>query len=199
MQNSLKSNREKIEKLALSAILTALVAVLAYMGGFIKIGGLASVSLTLIPVVIGSALCGPMVGAFLGLVAAIFFVTPDAAFWLGLSPAGTIITVLVKGILSGLFAGLAYKLLEKKSRILAVFVSAVVCPVTNTGIFLIGCLTFFMDAVKEMAGAEGMAVGAYLMVFFVGLNFVFELIANLVFSPAIVSIINLRKKKAQTK
>ena len=56
-----------------------------------------------------------------------------------------------------------------------------------------------MDAVKEMAGAEGMAVGAYLMVFFVGLNFVFELIANLVFSPAIVSIINLRKKKAQTK
>ena len=40
------------------AILTAIVGVLSYFGGFIKIGGLASISLTLIPVVIGAALCG---------------------------------------------------------------------------------------------------------------------------------------------
>ena len=102
-------------------MLTAMVAVLAYFGGFIKIGGLASISLTLIPVVIGAALCGPWAGAWLGAVAgAIFFATADAAFWLGLSIPGTIVTVLIKGIAAGLLAGIAYRLLEKKNRYLAV-------------------------------------------------------------------------------
>ena len=59
-----KSSRRQVEQLALLALLTAMVAVLAYFGGFIKIGGLASISLTLIPVVIGAALCGPLAGAW---------------------------------------------------------------------------------------------------------------------------------------
>lgn len=182
--------------MVLGAILTALVAILAYMGGFIKIGGLASISLTLIPVVIGAALCGAYMGAWLGGVAGVvFFVTADAAFWLGLSIPGTVITVMVKGILSGLCAGLVYKLFEKKNRYVAVVLGAVVCPIVNTGIFLIGCLIFFMDAVKSFAIAEGISIGAYLIIFFVGLNFVFELITNVVFSPAILRILNIRKLK----
>ena len=188
--------REQVEKLALMALLTAMVALLAYFGGFIKIGGLASISLTLIPVVIGSALCGPLAGAWLGGVSGvIFFATADAAFWFGLSIPGTIITVMVKGILAGLCAGLAYKLLEKHNRYLAVIVSAVVCPVVNTAIFLLGSMIFFVDTVKAGATAEGINIFAYLIIFFVGLNFVFELLANIVLSPAILRIINIRKKK----
>jgi uncharacterized membrane protein len=177
------------------ALLTALVAILAYMGGFVKIGGLASISLTLIPVVLGAALCGPFAGAWLGGVAGVvFFITPDSAFWLSLSAVGTVITVMVKGVLSGLLAGYAFKAIEKLNRYVAVMVAAVVCPVVNTGIFLVGCLVFFMDAVKSMALAEGMAVGAYLIIFFVGLNFVFELISNVVLSPVIVRLLNVRNK-----
>ena len=177
------------------ALLTAMVAVLAYFGGFIKIGGLASISLTLIPVVIGAALCGPFAGAWLGGVAgAIFFTTADAVFWFGLSIPGTVITVMVKGILSGLLAGLAYKLLEKYNKYLAVIVSAVVCPVVNTGIFLLGSMIFFVDTVKAGASAEGTTVFVYLIVAFVGLNFVFELLANIILSPAIVKILSLKKK-----
>ncbi|MBQ8746564.1 MAG: ECF transporter S component [Clostridia bacterium] len=188
-------NREQIQRLALMALLTALVAVLAYFGGFIKIGALASISLTLIPVVLGSALLGPWAGAFLGGVSGVvFFATADAAFWFGLSFIGTVITVLVKGILSGLCAGLVYKLLEKVNRYLAVLASAVVCPVVNTGVFLLGCLVFFMDTVTSGAAAEGVSVGAYLIVFYVGLNFVFELIANIILSPAIYRLINIKKK-----
>ena len=184
------------EKLVLLALLTAMVAVLAYFGGFIKIGGLASISLTLIPVVIGATLCGPLAGAWLGGVAgAIFFATPDAAFWLGLSIPGTIITVVVKGILSGLCAGLVYKLLEKFNRYLAVIASAIVCPIVNTGIFLLGSVIFFMDTVNAGATAEAMSAGAYLIVFFVGLNFVFELIVNIALSPAIVRLLDIAKKK----
>jgi uncharacterized membrane protein len=173
-----------------------LVAVLAYYGGFIKIGGLASISLTLIPVIIGATLFGPLAGAWLGAVAGvIFFATPDAAFWFGLSLPGTLITVMVKGILSGLCAGLVYKLLVKINQYLAVLVSAVVCTVVNTGIFLIGSPVFFSDTVSAGATAEGISIGMYLIVFFVGLNFVFELIANVVVCPAIVRILNIAKKQ----
>lgn len=184
------------EQLVLLALLSAIVAVLAYFGGFIKIGGLASISLTLIPVVVGATLCGPLAGAWLGGVAgAIFFATPDAAFWFGLSIPGTVITVMIKGILAGLCAGLTYKLLEKFNRYLAVVVSAIVCPVVNTGIFLLGSLVFFMDTVSAGATAEGISVGMYLIIFFVGLNFVFELIANLALSPAMVRILDIAKKQ----
>ncbi len=184
------------EKMVLLALLCAIVAILSYFGGFIKIGGLASISLTLVPVVLGAALCGPVAGAILGGVSgAVFFATADAVFWFGLSIPGTIITVMVKGILAGLAAGIVYKLLEKYNRYLAIMASAVVCPVVNTGIFLIGCLVFFIDTVSAGAVAEGLSLGAYLIIFFVGLNFVFELIVNVILSPAIARIIDVAKAR----
>ena len=189
------NTKQQTEKLVLMALLTALVAVLSYFGGFIKIGGLASISLTLIPVVLGGALLGPLAGAWLGGVAgAVFFATADAAFWFSLSIPGTVITVMIKGILSGLCAGLVYKFFEKFNRYVAVLISAVVCPIVNTGIFLIGCLVFFLDTVNTMAAGEGMSVAGYLIVFFVGLNFIFELVLNIIVSPAILRIINIKKK-----
>ena len=189
------TKRQQTEKLALMALLTALTAVLAYFGGFVRIGGLASINFTLVPVVLGAALYGPLAGAWLGGVAGvIFFTTADAAFWLGLSIPGTIITVAIKSILSGFLAGLVYKLLEKYNRYVAVVVSAVVCPVVNTGIFLLGCLVFFMDAVNGMAVESGMSVGAYFIIGMAGLNFVLELITNIVLSPTILRLINIRKK-----
>ena len=189
------TNKRRLEtkRLTLLAVFTALVAILAYLGGFIKIGGLASVSLTLIPVVLGSALCGPAAGAWLGGVAgAVFFATADAAFWLGLSIPGTIITVMVKGIASGYLAGLVYKLIENKNRYLAVMSAAIVCPVVNTGIFLIGCLVFFMDTITEWAG--GGNVAHYMIFGLVGANFLVELGVNIIFSPIIVRIIKATER-----
>lgn len=172
------------------AILTAIVGVLSYFGGFIKIGGLASISLTLVPVVLGAALLGPRAGAWLGAVSgAVFFLTADAAFWLNLSVFGTILTVMVKGTLAGLAAGLLYRLFAKRNMLLALLTAAAVCPIVNTGIFLLGCLTFFLDAVKEMANAADSSVFAFLIVVFVGLNFVFELLLNLLLVPALQRII----------
>ena len=197
-----KTNKKGMstERLVLIALLTALVAILSYFGGFIKIGGFASISLTLVPVVLGAALCGPAAGAWLGGVSGVvFFMTADAAFWLGLSAPGTVITVMIKGIMAGWCAGLVYKLLEKHNRYLAIMVSAVVAPVVNTGIFLIGCLIFFIDAVKGFAAAEGMGIGAYLIIFFVGLNFVFELIVNVVLGPAIARVIDIAEKTFKKK
>ena len=188
--------KDQASKIALLSLLTALVAILAYFGGFIKIGGLASISLTLVPVVLGASLLGAWAGAWLGFVSGvIFLLTADAAFWFGLSVSGTVITVLVKGALAGLCAGLVYRLLEKKNRYLAVMASAVVAPVVNTGLFLLGSMIFFADTVQAGAAAEGISMGAYLIVFFVGLNFVFELLANVILSPTIVRLLRIGKKE----
>ena len=184
------------KKLALLALLTALTAVLSILGGFIKIGSLASISLTLIPIVMGSVLCGTGAGAWLGGVSgAAFFLTPDAAFWTGINLAGTVITVMIKGIAAGAAAGAVYKLLSRFNKYAAVLVSAIVCPVVNTGIFIAGCFVFFMDVVNSGAAAEKMSTWGYLLIFFVGLNFVFELLVNVVLSPVILRLINIKNRK----
>ncbi len=191
-----RRTNEQTEKLVLTALLTALVAVLSYFGGFIKIGGLASISLTLVPVVLGAALLGPWAGAWLGGVSGlVFFLTADAAFWFGLNIFGTVVTVLVKGVAAGLCAGLVYKLLENRNLYLAVIVSTIVAPVVNTGIFLLGCLIFFMDTVSSGAAGEGYSVFAYLMIAFVGLNFIFELLVNVILSPVLLRVLELWKKR----
>ena len=200
MRKRINNNLKSIERLVLLSLFTALVAILAYYGGFVKIGGLASISLTLSPVVLGAALCGPFAGAWLGGVSgAVFFLTPDAAFWLGLSIPGTIITVMVKGILAGYLSAVCYKMLSKKNRYLAVAVSAVVAPVVNTGIFILGCLIFFMDTVNAGAAGASMSAASYLLIFFVGLNFVFELLSNIIFSPVIVRLLDIRLGKENTR
>ena len=192
----LNKKRMSTETLVMLSLLTALVALLSYMGGFIKIGGLASISLTLIPVVLGAALYGPYAGAWLGAVSGVvFFTTADAVFWFGLSIFGTVLTVLVKGACAGLVAGYVYKLLEGKNKYLAIMVAAIAAPVVNTGIFIIGCLIFFIGAVRDMAAGAGMGVGGYLIVGFVGLNFVFELIVNIALAPALSRLIDIAKKK----
>jgi uncharacterized membrane protein len=193
-----KTNKKGMstETLVMLSLLTALVALLSYMGGFIKIGGLASISLTLIPVVLGAALYGPYAGAWLGAVSGVvFFTTADAVFWFGLSIFGTVLTVLVKGACAGLAAGYVYKLLEGKNKYLAIMAAAVAAPVVNTGIFIIGCLIFFIGAVRDMAAGAGMGVGGFLIVGFVGLNFVFELIVNIAVAPALSRLLDIAKKK----
>ena len=183
------------ERLVLLSLLTALVALLSYLGGFVKIGGLASISLTLIPVVLGAVLCGPYAGAWLGGVSAVvFFITADAVFWFGLSIGGTVITVIVKGVCAGLAAGYVYKLLEGKNKYLAIMAAAAVAPVVNTGIFIIGCLIFFIGAVRDMAAGAGMGIFGYLIIFFVGLNFVFELIVNVAVAPALSRLTEIAKR-----
>ena len=185
---SKNNNTQKIVGLGL---FTAIVIVLQLMGSFIKFGTF-SISLVLVPVVIGAALYGAGAGAWLGFVfGVVVLLSGDAAAFLGVNALGTILTVLVKGTLAGLLSGLVYKALENKNRTLAVAVAAVVCPVVNTGVFLIGCLLFFMETIGGWADAMGFGanVGQYMIVGLVGANFIFELLFNVVFLSTIISLL----------
>ena len=190
-----KSRKNLTLNLAIGGILTAIVIVLQAVGASIKFGTF-SISLILIPVVLGAALCGPVVSAWLGLVfGAVVLISGDAAAFLTISVPGTVITVLLKGVLCGLFAGIVFNALKKKNITLATIAAAIVAPVTNTGIFLLGCRIFFFDAVKEWGvGAGFVSVTKYMLVGFVGLNFLFELLTNIVLCPIVVRIIQAAGK-----
>ena len=188
-------NHNKTRTIAGAAILTAIVIVLQLIGGAIHFG-VFSISLVLVPIVIGAALYGAWIGAWLGLVFGIMvLLTGDAAPFLAINPLGTIVTVLVKGTCAGLCAGLVYRALEKKNQFAAVVCAAVTAPVVNTGLFLVGCVLFFLDAVTEWGKAAGFEnVGTYMITGFVGLNFLFELLVNVILAPVIVRLVNLGRK-----
>lgn len=181
-------------KLTGLAILTALVVILQFLP--VK-GPFFLITLTLIPIVIGSALYGAFAGAWLGFIFGVtVLLSGDAAAFLTINIPGTIATVLVKGTLAGLAAGLVYKLASKVNRYFGVICSALVAPVVNTGIFLLGCRLFFMDTVNGWAAASGYEnVGAYMILSLVGINFLIELGVNMVCSPVILRLINIRKKE----
>lgn len=180
--------------IALTAILTALVVVLQFLGQFIRFGPFA-ISLVLIPIVIGASTCGTKVSTWLGLVFGVVVLITDAQAFLAISVVGTVVTVLLKGVLAGLFSGLTFKLFSKINTYLAVVLSAIVCPIVNTGVFLAGCALFFMDTINEWAVAFGFSNALeYMFLGMVGLNFIFELATNVVLSPVVVRLLNIRKK-----
>lgn len=191
----MQNNTGKTRKLTGIAIFTAIVIVLQLLGSFIRFGPF-SISLVLIPIVVGAAMYGTAAGAWLGFIfGLVVLLSGDAAAFLGVNALGTIITVIAKGTLAGLCAGLVFRALVKTNTYVAVIVSAVVCPVVNTGVFLLGCLLFFMETINGWAAAAGFAsAGTYIIVGLVGLNFVFELLVNVILSPVIVRIISIGKK-----
>ena len=188
----------KTKTMVLGAVLTALVVILQFLGAFIKFGPF-SISLVLVPIVIGCATCGVAVGAWLGFVFGFtVLISGDAAAFLAVHAVGTVIIVLLKGTCCGLLAGLVYKALTKYNRYAAVIAAAIVCPMVNTGIFLLGCLVFFLETVTQwgMALGFGENVGQYMIFGLVGGNFLVELGMNIILSPIVVRLLNIREKQA---
>jgi uncharacterized membrane protein len=178
------------------ALFTAIVVVLQLLAVGLRVLGLFSISLVLVPIVVGSAVYGWRGGAWLGFAfGAAVLLSGDANAFLSVNVLGTIVTVLVKGTACGLVAGLIYKLLEKRGKFLAVIAAAVVCPVVNTGAFLLGCVVFFMDTITEWAALYGFEnIGAYMIFGLTGINFLIELGVNIVLAPVATRLIELGKK-----
>ncbi len=177
------------------ALFTAIVVVLQFLGGGIKLG-MFSISLVLVPIVVGSAVYGWRAGVWLGFsFGAAVLLSGDASAFMVVSPLATVLVVLVKGAACGLCAGLVYQLLERYNKQLAVFSAAFLCPVINTGVFLVGCQLFFLETVSEWAAALGFAdATTYMFLGLAGGNFLTELVTNLVLAPVIVRLIAFGKK-----
>ena len=182
-------NKMTTKTMVLGAILTALVIVLQYVSMAIRFGTF-SITLSLTPVVIGALTCGAGMGAWLGLVfgAAVLFTGDAAPFW-AVAPAATFFTVILKGIASGLIPALVYKLFKGKNKMFATALCSILSPIANTGVFLIGCVLFFIPTLIEWYGN----ITAFIVTIF-SFNFAIELVLNIVLSPIVVRLIKLREK-----
>lgn len=182
--------------LVLGAIFTAIVVILQLIGTVTTFFGPFSTAVGLIPIVIGAAMCGTITGAWLGFVfGMVVLMSGSAALFFAFNVPGTIIVVLLKGIACGFVAGITYKLLSKFNRYLAVIVAAVLCPLTNTAVYLLGSRIFFIGYADAMADKLGLGVTGMELFFALAMgNFLFEIGTNIILSPVIFRVLNIEKK-----
>lgn len=191
-----EKRKKQTQILVLGSIMTALVIILQLIGTVTTFFGPFSTAVALVPIVIGVAMCGTAIGAWLGFVfGAVVLLSGGAALFLAFDIPGTIITVLTKGTVCGLVAGLVYKALNKFNGYLAVIAAAVVCPVANTSVFLLGCRIFFMQYADKIAEQLGMNVSGMALFWALAMgNFALEVATSLVLSPVIVRILKIERK-----
>ena len=189
----------KIGQMAAVALLMGLIVVLQLLSGMIPPVGGFTISLVLIPIVLGGALYGPKTGALLGatfsvvvIIGCITGTDAGGAMVFQANPVLCFLVVMGKGILAGLLAGVVYAALKKWNPHVAILCAAIVCPLVNTGTFIICMLTFFKDVLAAWAG--GGDIIAYILTGFVLCNFVPEMIINILFGTVGHTVVHVVKK-----
>lgn len=181
------------------ALLIALIVVLQAIGSVIPPIGGFSISLVLIPIVLGAAMYGPGSGAILGAAfGAIVYINcvtgadPGGAMVFQANPVLCFLVVMSKGILAGLASGAVYKLFKGKNPYIAIICAAIICPIVNTGVFVACMLLFFVDVLSSWAG--GGDLFGYILTGLVVANFIPELLINIALAPVSQRIIHVVKK-----
>jgi len=192
---------EQVKRMVGIALLMATVIVLQFVSSSIPpIAGMFSISLVLIPIVLGGAVfgvrAGLILGATFGVVVLINCITgadPGGAMVFQANPAICAAVVMSKGMLAGLLSACTYKVLKDKSPYAAMLCAAIICPVVNTGVFIACMVLFFNEVLAAWAG--GSNIVGYVLTSLVLCNFVPELLINVIFSPAGQRIIHAVKSK----
>ena len=193
------NNRQKTQKMTKIGFLIALIVVLQTISALLVKFGFFSISLTLVPIVIGGFLLGPATGALLG---GVFGVITFLFCAVGLDAGGAVlfaanpffcgVICLTKAILAGWLSALLYRFSRKTNDpknhpILFIIFSALsagLCPLVNTLVFCAGMTLFFKDVLYTWAG--GTDVAYYLLTVLIGVNFIVEFAINVVLCPSLL-------------
>ena len=197
-----KMTKDMQRKMIYTAMLAAVVVVLQM---FVSIPvGMFTITLTLVPVMLGAILFGPLSGAFLGgvfgVVVAIQVITgaagPASTLMLTQAPVTTIVLCILKGALAGWVSGLVYKaVIKTDKKKLAVILSAIACPIVNTGVFCIGLTVFYNNLLNEWAVAgEYASAFTFIILGLIGLNFVIEFAVNVLLIPVTLRMMKIVKR-----
>ena len=194
--------KDNQRKLIYTAMFAAVVVILQM---FVSIPlGMFTITLTLVPIMLGAILFGPLSGAFLGgvfgVVVAIQVITgaagPASTLMLVQAPVITVVLCILKGAVAGWVSGLVYQAIRKTEKTkLAVILSAVACPIVNTGIFCLGLVVFYNNLLNEWSIAGGYA-GAFTFILLglIGLNFVVEFAVNVLLIPVSLRMMKIVKR-----
>ncbi|MBQ8683129.1 MAG: ECF transporter S component [Clostridia bacterium] len=199
MTNTQAKTLRLVELGLLAALIILLQTVIV-----IPLPGSLTLSLVLVPIVVGAILFGPAAGALLGGVFGVVVAIMAVQGQLGLltnmmvayNPLLTVVICVLKGVAAGWVPGLIAASLKGKPM-LGTVLAAAAAPLANTGIFVLGMLTVFRGVMLEFAeniGMGGTTAVYFAIVVLVGVNFIVEFAANLILSPAIASIVRAVKK-----
>lgn len=207
---------EKVKKtfftaknIATIGILMALVIVLQMFCGSINIAGLITLNFSLIPIVLGAIVLGPVAGALLGFANGIVILiqvilTPTGFYYIiwTYSPIITTLICIVKTTVAGFVGGIVFRLISKKNTLAATFTAAAIVPVINTALFVLGCLCM-TDTIliyqDTMPDYDGMNIFVFICVGIVTVNFFIEFALNLIVSPALNSVYRVVEKQFNNK
>ena len=191
-----------VKRLVGTAILTAVVISLQLVLGSIKLGPF-NITFTLVPIILGAILYGPLSAAFLG---AVFGLTVcfsvisgnDAGGFVLFSqrPIITLLLCLIKSTAAGYLSGLLIKSLEGKTLSVktgkhknsSILFAAILAPIVNTGIFILGLLLFFQDTLSTWADGKEYVM-QFILFSILGVNFLAEMLINLLLVPVIIRIL----------
>lgn len=191
---------EKTLRLVQTAVLAAILIVMAFTPlGYLKIGTI-SITFLSIPVVIGAIMIGPACGAILGGVFGItsfiqcFGMDLFGTTLLGINPIYTFIMCMVPRILMGIFVGLIFRALSKidKTKIWSFAVASLSGAVINTVLF-VGALILFFGTSEYIQGF-GKNLLAILSVL-ITINAVIEAAVCMVAGTAITKALSKTMKK----
>ena len=175
-----------IKMIVTTGILTAVQIVLQLLSSIIPTG--VNLNLSLVTITLGAVLYGPYIGGFLGLVCGVtILLSPATQFFYGLSIPGTFLACLLKTTVAGLVAGFVFKPFKEKNELLGMVLASITVPLLNSLIFVFVSFFFFM----EPAGMENIWI---LITAWVGFNFIFEILTNVIITPTAFKVLKEIKR-----
>ena len=199
--------RKKISTRLISgtALLTAVELVLIVISNYVSIGPV-NLNLALVPIAVAGIIFGPLSGLFVGLVNGLVTVLSPStqAIFMPLSPFGTVFICLLKTGLAGFFSGLVYVPFKNshsnKMKLGGSFLASALVPLINTGLFTVGCYTFFSNWLFESAASSNYDNNfLFLIMVILGINFIFEFSISILLSPSINMLVNYYSRKVESK
>ncbi len=182
-------------KMVRTALLAAIIFVMAFTPlGYFKTGGL-SITLLPVPVIIGAIVMGPVTGAVLGLtfgmtsVIQCFGLEPFGTALMGINPIGTILTCLVPRAAMGFLTGVIFMALSRldKKKLLSFAATSLIGALLNTVFFMTFLVLFFYntDFLQKIIAGMGTSGVLSFVLAFVGINGLIEAVACCVLAGAI--------------
>lgn len=193
-QNVLTAKRARTLRMVQTALLAAIEVILTLL--YIPVGTI-NLNFGLVPIVIAGVFLSPISGAIIGGVSGIVTMTQVLsgqgvfyAFLMAENPFMACLLCIVKTAAAGYVSGLVYHLLQKICRFESVgtLAAAILCPVLNTGIFALGMLTIFGNALMTDPVISTWTTGGLIALVFIvliGVNFFVELALNVVVCPVL--------------
>ena len=191
------------------SVLIALVVVLQLVSAIIPPIGGVSITLTLVPVVVGAILFGikggTVLGFFFGLIVLVNCITGldfgGSILW-NTNPFFTAVICFVKGIFAGLVPAYIYSLFvgkknqpSSKRKYTCTLLAAIFAPIVNTALFVCGMILLFEETLYSWAG--GSNIVSYIIFVLAGLNFIVEFFINIILAPIILRIVDIAKRKVK--